>query len=52
LMVPGETKRPLPPSGTLTPAPQPDIAIVKQPKANRKTFPHLLDRRIPLSFEY
>jgi hypothetical protein len=51
--VPGETKRPLLPSGTLTPAPQPDIAIVKQQaKANRRAFPHRLNREIPLRLEY
>jgi hypothetical protein len=53
LTVPGETKRPLPPSGTLTPAPQPDIAIVKQQaKLNRRALPHRLNRKVPLSLEY
>jgi hypothetical protein len=47
LTVPGETKRPLPPSGTLTPAPQPDVTTVKQQaKANMRAFPNPLNRRI------
>jgi hypothetical protein len=45
LTVSGETKRPLLPSGTLTPAPHPDIAIIKQAKADIRIFPDPLNRQ-------
>jgi hypothetical protein len=46
LTVPGETRSP-PPTGSLTPDPQPDAIIVKEhAKTQRRAFPNPLKRRI------